>query len=198
MSGTDDETVAEVVRADWVVAADGANSAVRQLLGIESADSGFEADWLVVDYRPLVDREWDAFVTQHCDPAQPATAVKSGPGRRRFEFMRRDDMSLDELGRAETAWQLMKPWDVTPDNAVLERHAVYTFRGRWATRVEPRAASSWRATRPTSCRPSWARDSAPDSATHAPSPGGSCSSSRASPTVRCWTPTVPSAGSTSA
>lgn len=133
MSGTDDDSRRDAVRADWVVAADGANSAVRQLLDIESADSGFEADWLVVDYRPLVDREWDAFVTQHCDPAQPATAVKSGPGRRRFEFMRRDDMSLDELGRAETAWQLMKPWDVTPDNAVLERHAVYTFRGRWAT-----------------------------------------------------------------
>ena len=77
------------VRASWVVAADGANSAVRQLLGIDSVDSGFEADWLVVDYEPLVDREWDAFVTQYCDPAQPATAVNSGPGRRRFEFMRR-------------------------------------------------------------------------------------------------------------
>lgn len=133
MSGTNDGTRRAAVRADWVVAADGANSAVRQLLDIESTDSGFEADWLVVDYQPLVDREWDAFVTQYCDPAQPATAVKSGPGRRRFEFMRRDDMSLDELGRAETAWRLMRPWDVTPENAVLERNAVYTFRGRWAS-----------------------------------------------------------------
>ena len=26
----------------------------------------------------------------------------------------------------------MAPWGVTPDNARLERHAVYTFRGRWA------------------------------------------------------------------
>ena len=121
------------MHASWVVAADGANSAVRQLLGIESVDSGFEADWLVVDYQPLVDREWDAFVTQYCDPAQPATAVNSGPGRRRFEFMRRADMTVEELGRPETAWRLMAPWGVTPDNARLERHAVYTFRGRWAT-----------------------------------------------------------------
>ena len=66
-------------------------------------------------------------------PAQPATAVNSGPGRRRFEFMRRADVTVEELNRPETAWRLMEPWGVTPDNARLERHAVYTFRGRWAT-----------------------------------------------------------------
>ena len=27
---------------------------------------------------------------------------------------------------------MLKRWDVTPQNAVLERHAVYTFRGQWA------------------------------------------------------------------
>ncbi|MFC7485662.1 bifunctional 3-(3-hydroxy-phenyl)propionate/3-hydroxycinnamic acid hydroxylase [Knoellia sp. CPCC 206453] len=128
---TDDETTTRTVTAPWTVAADGANSPVRQMLGIESVDSGFEADWLVVDYEPIVDRDWDAFVTQYCDPAQPATAVNSGPGRRRFEFMRRADVTAEELARTETAWRLMSPWGVTPENARLERHAVYTFRGRW-------------------------------------------------------------------
>ena len=102
------------------------------MVGIDSTDSDFEADWLVVDYEPVVDREWDAFVTQYCDPAQPATAVNSGPGRRRFEFMRRAEVTIEELNRPEAAWRLMAPWGVTPDNARLERHAVYTFRGRWA------------------------------------------------------------------
>ncbi|WP_344095821.1 bifunctional 3-(3-hydroxy-phenyl)propionate/3-hydroxycinnamic acid hydroxylase [Microbacterium deminutum] len=120
------------LRASRLVAADGANSTIRTLVGIESADSEFEADWLVVDYEPLVDRRWEAFVTQYCDPEQPATAVNSGPGRRRFEFMRRADVTTEELNRPEAAWRLMAPWDVTPDNARLERHAVYTFRGRWA------------------------------------------------------------------
>ncbi|MFJ8826889.1 bifunctional 3-(3-hydroxy-phenyl)propionate/3-hydroxycinnamic acid hydroxylase [Streptomyces sp. NPDC102467] len=120
------------VRARWLVGADGANSAVRSGLGIGVGDSGFEADWLVVDYRPLAEEKWSAFVTQYCDPAQPATAVNSGPGRRRFEFMRRADMTVEELGRERTAWQLMAPWGVTPQTALLERHAVYTFRGRWA------------------------------------------------------------------
>ena len=132
IASTADKTDQKSLHASWVVAADGANSAVRNLLGIDSVDSGFEADWLVVDYQPLVDLEWDAFVTQYCDPAQPATAVNSGPGRRRFEFMRRPDMTAEELGRPETAWRLMAPWGVTEANARLERAAVYTFRGRWA------------------------------------------------------------------
>ena len=122
----------ETLRARWLVGADGANSAVRELAGLESVDSGFEADWLVVDYEPLEDREWDAFVTQYCDPEQPATAVNSGPGRRRFEFMRRADATVEELNRPDAAWRLMEPWVVTPANARLERHAIYTFRGRWA------------------------------------------------------------------
>jgi 3-(3-hydroxy-phenyl)propionate hydroxylase len=143
LTESQDGVTAEVTRTDqvgetasvhsrWLVGADGANSAVRAQLGIDVGDSGFAADWLVVDYQPLSEENWSAFVTQYCDPAQPATAVNSGPGRRRFEFMRRPDVSVDELGREGTAWQLMKPWNVTPENARLERHAVYTFRGRWA------------------------------------------------------------------
>lgn len=124
----------EQVRASWLIAADGANSVIRSSVGIESVDSGFEADWLVVDYKPIVDRDWDAFVTQYCDPEQPATAVRSGPGRRRFEFMRRADVTAEELGQPETAWRLMEPWGISPANTELERHAVYTFRGRWVKR----------------------------------------------------------------
>ncbi len=129
---TEDPTVVTTVRSRWLVGADGANSAVRTHLGIDVGDSGFEADWLVVDYQPLVEESWDAFVVQYCDPRQPATAVRSGPGRRRFEFMRLDDVSPAEMGREATAWALMAPWGVTPETARLDRHAVYTFRGRWA------------------------------------------------------------------
>jgi 2-polyprenyl-6-methoxyphenol hydroxylase-like FAD-dependent oxidoreductase len=128
------EQLGEVVqvRSRWLIGADGASSSVRSKLAIDVGDSGFEADWLVVDYQPLVEEQWSAFVTQYCDPAQPATAVNSGPGRRRFEFMRRADMTVEELGQVSTAWRLMAPWGVTPQTARLERHAVYTFRGQWA------------------------------------------------------------------
>ncbi|MDL4818611.1 bifunctional 3-(3-hydroxy-phenyl)propionate/3-hydroxycinnamic acid hydroxylase MhpA [Actinomadura opuntiae] len=132
MTATSRPTEVTDVRARWLIGADGANSPVRSQLGIEVGDSGFQADWLVVDYLPLGEEKWSAFVTQYCDPAQPATAVNSGPGRRRFEFMRRADTTVEELARESTAWRLMAPWGVTPETARLERHAVYTFRGRWA------------------------------------------------------------------
>lgn len=122
------------VQASWLIGADGANSTVRSSLGIGVCDSGFEADWLVVDYQPLVEENWSAFATQYCDPAQPATAVSSGPGRRRFEFMRAKGISVEELGQEATAWRLMAPWGANPRTVRLERHAVYTFRGQWARR----------------------------------------------------------------
>jgi 3-(3-hydroxy-phenyl)propionate hydroxylase len=46
--------------------------------------------------------------------------------------MRQADMTVEELSQDSTAWRLMAPWGVTPETAELERHAVYTFRGRWA------------------------------------------------------------------
>jgi len=124
----------ETFHGTFLIAADGANSAVRELVGIETEDAGFEADWLVVDYEPLDGGEWDAFVTQYADPRQPATAVKSGPGRRRLEFMRRESVTVGELSRTDAVWELMARHGATPETARIERHAVYTFHGRWARR----------------------------------------------------------------
>jgi hypothetical protein len=58
--------------------------------------------------------------------------VSGGPGRRRWEFMRLPHESIDELNDAGRSWELLAPWDVTPRNATLERHAVYTFQAKWA------------------------------------------------------------------
>jgi resorcinol 4-hydroxylase (NADPH) len=58
--------------------------------------------------------------------------VPGGPGRRRWEFMLLPGEQAADMNRAEVAWQLLAAWDITPGNATLERHAVYTFRGQWA------------------------------------------------------------------
>ncbi len=120
------------VGAHYVVGCDGANSTVRELLGVTMSDLGFYYDWLIVDVDLHVPREFDPLNVQICDPARPTTAVSGGPGRRRWEFMRLPHESIDELNDAARAWQLLAPWDVTPDNATLERHAVYTFQAKWA------------------------------------------------------------------
>jgi 2-polyprenyl-6-methoxyphenol hydroxylase-like FAD-dependent oxidoreductase len=122
-----------VVEARYVIGADGANSLVREAIGATVDDLGFAFDWLVVDTVPHdVDRRWDPYLEQRCDPARPTTAVPSGPGRRRWEFMRLPGESIDELNTEARAWELLEPWGITPANAMLVRHAVYTFRGSWA------------------------------------------------------------------
>jgi flavoprotein hydroxylase len=125
---------ARTLRARFAVGCDGANSFVRERIGSGWHDLGFHFDWLVVDLLPA-DPRWEGPLNwQLCDPARPTTLVSGGPGRRRFEFMRLPHETLDELNRPDTAWRLLAPWGLHPGNAKLERHAVYTFRARWADR----------------------------------------------------------------
>ena len=120
------------VRCRYAIGCDGANSTVRQLLDITSTDLGFFYDWLIVDVVLHEPRVFDPINVQVCDPARPTTVVSGGPGRRRWEFMRVPGESLDDLNSLDAAWKLLAAWDVTPQNATLERHAVYTFSARHA------------------------------------------------------------------
>jgi resorcinol 4-hydroxylase (NADPH) len=122
-----------IAKARYVIGADGARSTVRDLMGIKPIDLGFAYDWLVVDVVPHdKERIWSPYVIQYCDPRRPTTLVGSGPDRRRWEFMCLPGESIEELNSIETTWKLLAPWDINPDNATVERHTVYTFRGSWA------------------------------------------------------------------
>ena len=116
----------------YAVGCDGANSTVRGGLGVEEVDLGFFYDWLIVDLVLDPPRVFDPINVQICDPHRPTTMVSGGPGRRRWEFMALPGESRDDLGALERAWELLAPWDVHPGNAVIERHAVYTFGARFA------------------------------------------------------------------
>lgn len=117
--------------ARYAIGADGARSTVRDLLGLQYIDLGFAYDWLIADVIPHEEREWKPYVMQYLNPARPTTLVGSGPGRRRWEFMRLPGETIDQLNTTETAWKLLAPWNIDPNNATLERHVVYTFRGSW-------------------------------------------------------------------
>ena len=121
------------VEARYVVGSDGANSAVRSGELAVMEDLGFAHDWLVVDVVLPEDRVITPHLAQIFGPPRPTTLVSGGPGgRRRWEFMRLEDEAVEQLNSAKTAWHLLEPYGVRPDNAILERHAVYTFRGRWS------------------------------------------------------------------
>ena len=132
------------VRGRYVIGADGANSFLRQHMRTSLTDLGFLFDWLVVDIIPHEPREWNPPNVQVCDPVRPTTVVSGGKGRRRWEFMRLPGESVEDLNDSETAWQLLAPWDITPENATLERHALYTFKARWADILARRTFSARR------------------------------------------------------
>lgn len=122
------------LRSHWLIGCDGANSFVRDALGVASEDLGFCYDWLIVDVVLDEPRDFSPTNLQICDPARPVTMVSGGPGHRRWEFMRLPTETLDELSDLDTAWRLLAPFDVTPRNASIVRHAAYTFQARWARR----------------------------------------------------------------
>ncbi|MGC4892189.1 bifunctional 3-(3-hydroxy-phenyl)propionate/3-hydroxycinnamic acid hydroxylase [Micromonospora sp. DT31] len=120
------------ITARCAIGCDGANSMVRRHIGTEMVDLGFCHDWLICD---VVLREDRAFVPnnlQICDPARPRTEVSAGPGHRRWEFMLLPGEDRHTMDTPEQAWRLLGTMGVTPETAVMERHAVYTFEASYA------------------------------------------------------------------
>lgn len=121
--------------ARYLIGIDGANSLVREQMGVGMTDLGFEADWLVVDFalsEGLTARDLGLVECgQWCNPKRPTTIVPggSGDGRvyRRWEFMRLPHETLEEMQSEEKVLELLGDW-IKPEQGELVRHAVYTFR----------------------------------------------------------------------
>lgn len=121
----------KIIRARYLVGADGARSPVRKASGIAFEDLNFEEPWLVVDV--LVD-DYSRLPTanlQICDPERPTTCVLMGEGRHRWEFMIKPGETAEQVSDDAFIEKLLEPWNVK--GAVrMERKAVYTFRARIA------------------------------------------------------------------
>ncbi|WP_078946555.1 bifunctional 3-(3-hydroxy-phenyl)propionate/3-hydroxycinnamic acid hydroxylase [Streptomyces sp. NRRL B-3648] len=132
VTAEDEEGTAGTFTARWVVGCDGANSFVRDRMGVSVTDLGFSYEWLLCDVELREPRGFVPTNVQLCDPARPTTLVGSGPGHRRWEFMRLPGERAADLNREETAWRLLAPFGVTPDTARLLRSTTYIFQARWA------------------------------------------------------------------
>lgn len=117
------------VAGRYVVGADGAHSAVRSLSGIGTQDLGFEADWLVVDVKPVAGApDIDIPDTgQVLNPARPSHMGRVSQRYFRWEFMLVDGDDPSEITAPDRIWQLLAPW-IDPSRGTLIRQTVYTFR----------------------------------------------------------------------
>ncbi len=114
-------------RARYVVGCDGARSTVRRFMGTELDDMKSHERWLVVDVVLNHEREdLGDFAVQYCDPVRPATYVRGIGMRRRWELMLQPGEDAATMMQPERVWKLLSRW-LTPDEAVLERPAAYTF-----------------------------------------------------------------------
>ncbi|MFE7277799.1 bifunctional 3-(3-hydroxy-phenyl)propionate/3-hydroxycinnamic acid hydroxylase [Streptomyces sp. NPDC057623] len=124
------------VRARYVIAADGSKSSVRELLGIEREDFGFNERWVNFDtewLRPAPDEY--KVSKQYCDPARGHMYMHIGNHRQRFEFALLADETQEEFERPETAWRLLREaHGLGPEDVRIIRQIVYTFEARVAER----------------------------------------------------------------
>ncbi|MGI9504070.1 MAG: bifunctional 3-(3-hydroxy-phenyl)propionate/3-hydroxycinnamic acid hydroxylase, partial [Geminicoccaceae bacterium] len=119
-------------RARCVVGCDGARSTVRDAMQTPMSALGFEQRWLVVDV--LLNRDKLALgrhTLQFCSPERPATYCCNVGLRRRWEFALLDGEQDADMLRQDTVWACLKRW-IGPDDAELERIAIYTFKSEVA------------------------------------------------------------------
>jgi 3-(3-hydroxy-phenyl)propionate hydroxylase len=129
-----DSTESGTVRVGWVIAADGAKSDVRTLLGVGQDDFGFNERWVNFD------AEWkgaapDRFhdTVQVCDPARGRMTMRIGDRRQRFEFALNDGEDAVAMSSPDAAWGLLgDEFGVGPDEVTILRNIVYTFESRVA------------------------------------------------------------------
>ncbi|HEX5357165.1 MAG TPA: bifunctional 3-(3-hydroxy-phenyl)propionate/3-hydroxycinnamic acid hydroxylase [Aquabacterium sp.] len=117
------------VRASYIVGADGANSLVRSLLGLDFKGKTYAEDWLVVDARRLPQAiDHVEFI---CDPRRPTPHMVAPGDRQRWEFKLQPGETREEMERPETVRRLLAPW-AQGQEIDIERVAVYRFHARVA------------------------------------------------------------------
>ncbi|MEE4025780.1 bifunctional 3-(3-hydroxy-phenyl)propionate/3-hydroxycinnamic acid hydroxylase [Gordonia sp. PKS22-38] len=130
----------QVLRAQYVLGCDGANSTVRRSTGIRWNDLGFTQRWLVVDVDTPADlRQWDG-VAQVCDGRRAATFMRVSDVRYRWEFRLLDGESADTFPDLAALEPLLRPWLASTDldDLTLVRSREYTFRAHVAQRWRDR------------------------------------------------------------
>jgi 3-(3-hydroxy-phenyl)propionate hydroxylase len=122
---------ARTLRARYLVAADGASSAIRQQLGIPLEGSSHEQAWLIVD--TIGCRDDARYSRFYCGEPRPYVAVPGRDGRMRYEFMILPGEDPEAMSDRETVRRLLAGRRELRDDEIV-RIAPYRFHSRVASR----------------------------------------------------------------
>jgi 3-(3-hydroxy-phenyl)propionate hydroxylase len=115
------------VHCRYLVAADGAGSSIRRLIGQDFTGSTYPEDWLVVDAkRANQTLDHIEFV---CDPRRPTPHMPAPGNRERWEFMLHPGETREKMEQEATVRELLAPYGRAEDMR-LERTCIYRFHAR--------------------------------------------------------------------
>ena len=120
------------VRADYVIAADGGRSTVRDRLGIRLEGTTHPHRWVVID---CANDPLDApYTALHCDPRRPYVCARLPDGHRRWEFMLFSGEDGEEMLTRDRGDELLRGHVPDPGSVDVVRSRVYTHHSRVAAR----------------------------------------------------------------
>lgn len=131
----------KTVTTAYLVGADGADSAVRELAGIALHDLQCDEPWLVVDWELEPGVAFNRDVYQFCDPARPGTLVPCAGQHIRWEFMMNPDDDRATMEHEDTVRAMMAPYvghlspDISARQGKILRSKVYQFHALLAERM---------------------------------------------------------------
>jgi len=118
-----------LVRARYMVGADGGRSPVREALGQAMVGSTFKSRWLVIDTEDDDDPFWQTRV--YCDARRPVVDVPGPHHTRRYEILIHPGEDADAAMQTARVEELLRPLRQGRPTKII-RKVVYTFHARMA------------------------------------------------------------------
>jgi 3-(3-hydroxy-phenyl)propionate hydroxylase len=128
---TDPGGKTHLVKAQYVVAADGGRSPTRESLGIQMLGSTYEQDWIVIDTKN--DPDQGDFSHFYCSNKRPHVSIPAPFGGRRYEFMLLPGETHEQVLDPDFVAKLLAPFRTIEDKDII-RSTIYTFHARMAER----------------------------------------------------------------
>jgi len=115
----------------YLLGCDGAKSQVRENMGWKLEGSTYREDWFILDTE---DQDYPVkSVVFHCDPFLPISEIP-GPGKtHRWEFLVKDNLSIEEVEKKGYLEKWMKRFGGLKDKKII-RKAIYRFHAKVSDR----------------------------------------------------------------